>query len=335
MVSLNPNPTQSQGFNLEFSTNMALPGANNSLPPVNSPVCGGAVVPVSEDHCKKVRKPYTITKSRESWTEQEHDKFLEALQLFDRDWKKIEAFIGSKTVIQIRSHAQKYFLKVQKSGSNERVPPPRPKRKAAHPYPQKASKIAPANNQPATQYQSSPVGVMEPGFVYHHDPSSVLTNQVGSAPTSSWTFGSIPAVNSSNTKRDDAALAMPSMASNGGCSSSNESGSALPPAGAIDQTTETKRIKVMPDFAQVYSFIGSVFDPNERDHLQRLKTMDPINVETVLLLMRNLSVNLLSPEFEEYRKLFSSYDAESGRTRSCSPLMRAPDNSKTVIPAVY
>ena len=42
--------------------------------------------------------------------------------------------------MQIRSHAQKYFLKVQKSGANEHLPPPRPKRKAAHPYPQKASK---------------------------------------------------------------------------------------------------------------------------------------------------------------------------------------------------
>nr|CAN72258.1 hypothetical protein VITISV_023770 [Vitis vinifera] len=87
---------------------------------------------------KKVRKPYTITKSRESWTEEEHDKFLEALQLFDRDWKKIEDFVGSKTVIQIRSHAQKYFLKVQKNGTVAHVPPPRPKRKAIHPYPQKA-----------------------------------------------------------------------------------------------------------------------------------------------------------------------------------------------------
>ena len=41
---------------------------------------------------------------------------------------------------QIRSHAQKYFLKVQKNGTSEHVPPPRPKRKAAHPYPQKVPK---------------------------------------------------------------------------------------------------------------------------------------------------------------------------------------------------
>lgn len=38
---------------------------------------------------------------------------------------------------------------------------------------------------------------------------------------------------------------------------------------------------VVPDFAQVYSFIGSVFDPSATGHLQRLKQMDPINLETV------------------------------------------------------
>lgn len=37
--------------------------------------------PAADDASKKVRKPYTITKSRESWTDQEHDKFFEALQL--------------------------------------------------------------------------------------------------------------------------------------------------------------------------------------------------------------------------------------------------------------
>jgi type II secretory pathway component PulF len=40
---------------------------------------------------------------------------------------------------------------------------------------------------------------------------------------------------------------------------------------------------VLPDFSQVYNFIGSVFDPEASEHLQKLKQMDRIDVETVLL----------------------------------------------------
>ena len=36
---------------------------------------------------------------------------------------------------QVRSHAQKYFLKLEKSGKANVVPPPRPKKRAAKPYP--------------------------------------------------------------------------------------------------------------------------------------------------------------------------------------------------------
>ncbi|CAN6281623.1 unnamed protein product [Urochloa humidicola] len=78
---------------------------------------------------KKARRPYTITRPRERWAADEHDRFLHALLLFGRDWKRIEAFIATKTSTQIRSHAQKHFLKAQKLGIA--APPPQHPRRAA------------------------------------------------------------------------------------------------------------------------------------------------------------------------------------------------------------
>lgn len=67
----------------------------------------------------------------------------------------------------------------------------------------------------------------------------------------------------------------------------------------------------IPDFSEVYGFIGSVFDPNAKGHVQKLKEMDPINFETVVLLMRNLTFNLSSPDFVPVRKVLSSYDVNT------------------------
>ncbi|KAJ4951246.1 hypothetical protein NE237_028078 [Protea cynaroides] len=300
MVSVNPNTNPIEGFFLD-PTGMALPGLASLTATTTDATTTTAS---SDDLSKKIRKPYTITKSRESWTEQEHDKFLEALQLFDRDWKKIEAFVGSKTVIQIRSHAQKYFLKIQKNGTSEHVPPPRPKRKAAHPYPQKASKNAPVLSQVTGPFQSS-AALLEPGYVLRSDSSSMLGNPIMSAAASSWAHSSAPPVN-------DMGSAGPTVVNNCCCSSTESIPRTWPNCETTDQGNQGPPMKVIPDFAQVYSFIGNVFDPDTSDHLQKLKEMDPVDVETVLLLMRNLSINLASPDFEDHRRLLSSYDVDAG-----------------------
>ncbi|XP_020549268.1 protein REVEILLE 6 isoform X5 [Sesamum indicum] len=289
MVSLNTSPREC--FYLD-PTGMALP----NLGSFSSPAAGNTTSPV-EDPSKKVRKPYTITKSRESWTEPEHDKFLEALQLFDRDWKKIEAFVGSKTVIQIRSHAQKYFLKVQKSGTNEHLPPPRPKRKAAHPYPQKASKIAPVVSQELSSFHASSA-VPDPGFIRRPDSSALVGNPDTSIP--GWTDKPVHSTSFSHVTREDARSAGQSLRNIYSCGSTESTPRTRPTGDKTKQLKLELPMTVLPDFAQVYSFIGSVFDPKVTGHLQKLKKMDPIDIETVLLLMRNLSVNLASPDFEDH-----------------------------------
>jgi len=80
----------------------------------------------------------------------------------------------------------------------------------------------------------------------------------------------------------------------------------------------------MPDFARVYNFLASIFDPETNGHLQELKEMDPIDAQTVLLLMKNLSINLTSPNFEEHRRLLSSHGSNMDQDMGSSPSLHLP-----------
>jgi len=55
------------------------------------------------------------------WSEDEHQRFLEAHKLYRKDWKKIEKHIGTRSAAQARSHAQKYFRRLNRIKNIERT----------------------------------------------------------------------------------------------------------------------------------------------------------------------------------------------------------------------
>lgn len=48
------------------------------------------------------------------WTAEEKELFLESLKIHGKDWVKIAACIKTRTLVQVRTHAQKYFLLLER-----------------------------------------------------------------------------------------------------------------------------------------------------------------------------------------------------------------------------
>nr|GEW66107.1 hypothetical protein [Tanacetum cinerariifolium] len=82
---------------------------------------------------------------RESWTEEEHKKFIEALRLNGRAWRRIEEHMGTKLQFKLEAMPKllrQLFVSLPVVNAYEVKPieiPPRPKRKPMHPYPRKFS----------------------------------------------------------------------------------------------------------------------------------------------------------------------------------------------------
>ncbi len=56
------------------------------------------------------------------WTKQEHQRFIEAINLFGKNWKKVQDHVGTRTGAQIRSHAQKFFTRLEREINKENIP---------------------------------------------------------------------------------------------------------------------------------------------------------------------------------------------------------------------
>lgn len=88
----------SEGYNEEEETIIIPHSTNNSNNNDSNNLCGDK---------EKVGR----------WTEQEHQVFLQGLHTYGKQWKTIAGMIGTRTVVQVRTHAQKYFQKMERSSS--------------------------------------------------------------------------------------------------------------------------------------------------------------------------------------------------------------------------
>lgn len=119
------------------SNNNPVGGANANVNPVPLPPTTGspALIPTSVQQAPPITKSKSGKKSKSKlgnggsvslnqgentgrWTAEEHRLFLEGLEKHGKGWKKIASLIKSRTVVQIRTHAQKYFQKLAKARQN-------------------------------------------------------------------------------------------------------------------------------------------------------------------------------------------------------------------------
>ncbi|CAK4718978.1 unnamed protein product [Aphanomyces euteiches] len=68
------------------------------------------------------------------WSDHEHRLFLQGIEMYGKDWRRIARLVQTRTTVQTRSHAQKHFdrLEKEKRGDDTAKKPPVKHKKAAH-----------------------------------------------------------------------------------------------------------------------------------------------------------------------------------------------------------
>ncbi|KAG7400826.1 hypothetical protein PHYBOEH_004340 [Phytophthora boehmeriae] len=105
---------------LAAATSKPQPSVHQSSPFSNHRVCIASSDDASDDDEDDEaddagQSPKPVKANTGRWTEAEHKLFLQGLETFPyRAWKKIATLIKTRTVVQIRTHAQKYYQKLEK-----------------------------------------------------------------------------------------------------------------------------------------------------------------------------------------------------------------------------
>jgi len=83
---------------------------------LTSRTVAGSNAPSKAQNSARARDAKSMPKATGRWTAEEHDEFLKCLDIYGREWKKVAERITTRTAAQIRSHAQKYFKKIEAAG---------------------------------------------------------------------------------------------------------------------------------------------------------------------------------------------------------------------------
>ena len=90
---------------------------NTLIPPLNptQPDPMQIIIPSSGEE-EEITNTLTTASSNLNgrWTNEEHIRFLKGCLLYGNNWKKVENYVKSRTSSQIRSHAQKFLIKLNK-----------------------------------------------------------------------------------------------------------------------------------------------------------------------------------------------------------------------------
>ena len=106
-------------------------------PTLSSGALAGPNAPSKAPTGARARDAKSMPKATGRWTAEEHDEFLKCLDIYGREWKKVAERITTRTAAQIRSHAQKYFKKIEAAGEGApRAAKPAPTAAAADGAPQ-------------------------------------------------------------------------------------------------------------------------------------------------------------------------------------------------------